>query len=217
MPARRGPNPAEEAPVSPIPPVVIESIRTLLRWIGENPDREGLRDTPREVATRLRASLSGYGRNIPFDFEPREEERPDRPDIILLRDAPFEMVRETDLARVTGFASFAYLPHLLTAQSSGLEDALGSLARRLQTQEQLTADFARTIWDRLSPIGVAGVMETVHVDRVSGRPAAYLPVATRSTLGCFRDDPDMRSRLAALIGPGRRASDAGIAGPANRG
>ena len=125
----------------------------------------------------------------------------------------FDMIRETDLARVTGMATVAYLPDAMIAEASALRHALTILAQRLQTQERLTADFAEAIWDRLSPKGVAVIIETTHVDLVTGMPATDLAVTTRIMLGRFRDDPEMRRAVAALMGPrpiasGTRAANA---------
>lgn len=189
-----------------VPPDVIEAIRTMLRWIGEDPDREGLRETPGTVARSLRSALSGHREGVMFDVRPRASEESGAPEMIVLRNTPFDTVRETDLALVTGVATVAYLPDAMIAEASAIRHALAILARRLQTQEQLTADFAEAIWDRLSPAGVAVIMETRHVDLVTGMPATDLAVTTRIMLGRFRDDPEMRRAVAALIGPGPPAS-----------
>lgn len=189
-----------------VPADVVEAIRTMLRWIGEDPDREGLRETPGTVARALRSALSGHREGVMFDVRPRAGRESGGPETIVLRNAPFDMIRETDLARVTGMATVAYLPDAMIAEASALRHALTILAQRLQTQERLTADFAEAIWDRLSPKGVAVIIETTHVDLVTGMPATDLAVTTRIMLGRFRDDPEMRRAVAALMGPGPLAS-----------
>jgi GTP cyclohydrolase I len=189
-----------------VPADVVEAIRTMLRWIGEDPGREGLRETPGTVARALRSALSGHREGVMFDVRPRAGRESGGPETIVLRNAPFDMIRETDLARVTGMATVAYLPDAMIAEASALRHALTILARRLQTQERLTADFAEAIWDRLSPTGVAVIIETTHVDLVTGMPATDLAVTTRIMLGRFRDDPEMRRAVAALMGPGPLAS-----------
>lgn len=206
----------ETAPAANIPADVIESIRTLLRWIGEDPDREGLRETPGRVAKSLRASLSGYRTEILFDVRRRADGGADPSEIIIIPSAPFETVRETDLARVTGLASVAYLPDILIAEPAALERALATIARRLQTQEQLTADFAQAIRERLSPKGVAVIIETGQVDFVTGVAAADLAMTTCIMLGCFKDNPEMRRSVTALIGSGGLALRTRIADRSNR-
>lgn len=184
-----------------IPETVLDAVRTLLAWAGDDPQREGLIDTPGRVARAWKEFCTGY------DEDPREhlsrqfQELGGYDEIVILRDIPFHSHCEHHLAPIIGKASIAYLPGKAVVGISKLARVLHGYARRLQVQERLTAEVAEAIWQGLEPRGVVVVIEAQH-GCMTGRGVRTPEVGmtTSSVLGCFREDVASRREVLALMG-----------------
>ena len=187
----------------PVPVEVQEAIRTLLVWAGEDPDREGLRDTPARVGRAWREYCSGYAEDPAVHLTRTFEEVAGYDEVVLLRDIPFHSHCEHHLAPIVGTASIAYLPTNRVVGISKLARVLNGFAHRLQIQERLTAQIAQCIWDNLHPQGVAVVIKAQH-GCMTGRGVRThgVDMVTSRVLGCFRDDPSSRKEVLALMGLG---------------
>ncbi|NJM30834.1 MAG: GTP cyclohydrolase I FolE [Rhizobiales bacterium] len=176
------------------------AVRTLLAWTGDNPDREGLLDTPRRVAKAFREYYSGY------DDDPSEvlsrtfEEVGGYDDIVMLRDIEFNSHCEHHMAPFVGRAHVAYLPTKSVVGISKLARVVEIFARRLQTQETMTAQIAGAIADALEPRGVAVMLEAVHTC-MSMRGIGKRNVATITTqfTGEFKSNPVLQARFMDLV------------------
>lgn len=185
-----------------------EAVRTLLRWAGDDPDREGLRGTPDRVVRSYEEFFSGYHHD-PKDFLARTFEEVDGYDeIVLLRDIPFESHCEHHMAAIIGKAHVAYLPTNRVVGISKLARLVDSYARRLQIQEKMTAQIAHTLQEVLRPKGVAVVIEAAHQCMTTrGIHKQGVSMVTSQMLGLFRSNSATRRELLALIGnPVSRAS-----------
>ena len=183
-------------------PLEIEQVfRTLIEWIGDDPDREGLVETPARAARAWLEYCSGYQEDPGHHLMRTFAEVGGYDEIVLLRDIPFQSHCEHHFAPITGKASIAYLPASHVVGISKLARVLDGFARRLQVQERLTAQVANCIWKELAPRGVAVVIEAQH-GCMTGRGVRTPGVAmvTSRMLGCFRDDPTRRSEVVALMG-----------------
>src|SRR5256886_11601134 len=145
----------ESAPACEVPKDVAEAVRTLIRWAGDDPDREGLLDTPRRVARAWREYAHGYQEDPAIHLSRTFEEVGGYDEIVLLKDIPFQSHCEHHLAPIIGKAAIAYLPNDKVVGISKLARVLHGFARRLQVQERLTAQVADAIWEHLQPKGVA--------------------------------------------------------------
>jgi GTP cyclohydrolase I len=191
----------EAAPPCEIPPEVTEAVRTLIRWTGDDPDREGLRDTPRRVARAWREYARGYAEDPAVHLSRTFEEVGGYDEIVLLKDIPFQSHCEHHLAPIIGKASIAYLPRDKVVGISKLARVLHGFARRLQVQERLTAEVADTIWEQLQPKGVAVVIEATHAcmtARGVNTPGSVM--STSRMMGTFREDERSRREVLALMG-----------------
>ena len=184
-----------------IPPEVLASVETLLRWVGEDPHREGLLDTPKRVARAWKDYCQGYDENPAVHLSRTFEEVGGYDEIVLLRDIPFQSHCEHHMAPITGMASIAYLPRDRVVGISKLARVLSGYARRLQVQERLTAEVARCIWDNLRPHGVAVVIDAQH-GCMTGRGVRTpgVGMVTSRLLGCFLEDQRSRKEVLALMG-----------------
>ncbi len=184
-----------------VPEPVQEAIRTLLRWAGDDPQREGLSDTPNRVARAWREYCAGYDEDPGFHLQRTFSEVAGYDEVVLLRDIPFQSHCEHHLAPITGTASIAYLPRSRVVGISKLARVLHGYARRLQIQERLTSEVAQCIWDHLQPQGVAVVIEAQH-GCMTGRGVRTPGVGmiTSRMLGCFLDDASSRKEVLALMG-----------------
>ncbi len=194
---------AESAPDSAKPSrkEAEEAVRTLLRWAGDDPSREGLVDTPRRVVDAYREFFGGYDAD-PVEILRRTFEETDGYDeIVLLRDIRFESHCEHHMAPIIGRAHLAYLPHHRVVGISKLARLVEVYARRLQIQEKMTAQIANTISDILEPKGVAVVIEAAHqcmTTRGVHKPGVVM--VTSRMLGAFRENAATRREFLAMIG-----------------
>jgi GTP cyclohydrolase I len=180
---------------------VEQAVRTLIRWAGDDPDREGLLDTPRRVADAYREFFAGYSAD-PEDILRRTfEETEGYDEMVLLRDVRFESHCEHHMAPIIGRAHIAYLPHRRVIGISKLARAVDIYARRLQIQEKMTVQIANAINEVLQPKGVAVVIEASHqcmTTRGVHRPGVLM--TTSRMLGAFREDMATRREFLAMIG-----------------
>jgi GTP cyclohydrolase I len=184
-----------------VPADVQEAVRTLIRWAGDDPDREGLLDTPARVARAWREYARGYAEDPARHLSRTFEEVGGYDEIVLLKDIPFQSHCEHHLAPIIGKASIAYLPKDRVVGISKLARVLHGFARRLQVQERLTAQVADCICEHLQPLGVAVVIEASHAC-MSARGVATpgVMMTTSRMMGVFREDERSRREVLALMG-----------------
>ncbi|HEV7661839.1 MAG TPA: GTP cyclohydrolase I FolE [Allosphingosinicella sp.] len=184
-----------------VPGDVAEAVRTLIRWAGDDPDREGLRDTPARVARAWREYARGYAEDPASHLGRTFDEVGGYDEIVLLRDIPFQSHCEHHLAPIIGKAAIAYLPGNRVVGISKLARVLHGFARRLQVQERLTAQVADTIWEHLKPQGVAVVIEATHACMTArGVSTPDVMMTTSRMMGVFREDERSRREVLALMG-----------------
>lgn len=178
-----------------------KAVRVLLGWAGDDPDREGLLDTPARVVRAYEEFFSGYGVD-PEEFLKRTfSETEGYDEIVVLRDIRFESHCEHHLAPIIGKAHVGYLPKRRVVGISKIARLVEVFSKRLQIQEKLTAQIANTIDQVLEPRGVAVVIEATHqcmTTRGIHKPGASL--MTSRMLGAFREDPTTRREFLAMIG-----------------
>jgi GTP cyclohydrolase I len=192
---------AREAAKLPVPDDVQDAVRTLLRWAGEDPDREGLLDTPKRVARAWKEYCEGYDENPAIHLARTFEEVGGYDELVLLKDIPFHSHCEHHMAPIIGKASIAYMPTDRVVGISKLARVLHGYARRLQVQERLTAEVAQCIWDNLKPHGVAVIIEASHSCMTArGVRTPGVGMTTSRLLGCFLDDPLSRKEVLSLMG-----------------
>ncbi len=180
-----------------------EAVRTLLRWGGEDPRREGLRDTPARVVRSYEEFFAGYNVDPMALLERTFEETDGYDEIVLLRDIRVESHCEHHIAPIIGRAHVAYLPHRRVVGISKLARVVEAYAKRFQIQEKMTAQIANTIQDVLQPRGVAVMIEAAHQCMTTrGIHKSGVTMVTSHMLGVFRDDPTTRRELLAMIGQG---------------
>jgi GTP cyclohydrolase IA len=192
---------AREAAKLPVPEDVQEAVKTLLRWSGEDPEREGLLDTPKRVARAWKEYCEGYQENPAIHLARTFEEVGGYDELVLLKDIPFHSHCEHHMAPIIGKASIAYMPTDRVVGISKLARVLHGFARRLQVQERLTAEVAECIWDNLKPHGVAVVIEASHSCMTArGVRTPGVGMTTSRLLGCFLDDARSRKEVMSLMG-----------------
>jgi GTP cyclohydrolase I len=184
-----------------VPGEVQEAVRTLIRWAGDDPDREGLLDTPARVGRAWKEYARGYGEDPAHHLSRTFEEVGGYDEIVLLKDIPFQSHCEHHLAPILGKASIAYLPAERVVGISKLARVLHGFARRLQVQERLTAQVADCVWEHLKPQGVAVVIEASHACMTArGVHTPGVMMTTSRMMGVFRDDNRSRREVLALMG-----------------
>jgi GTP cyclohydrolase I len=183
-----------------------DAVRTLLRWAGEDPAREGLLDTPGRVARAYRDWFSGY-REDPRDYLARTfKEVAGYDELIVLRDIEFESHCEHHMAPIIGKVHVGYLPDGKVVGISKLARVVDAYARRFQVQEKMTAQIADCIADVLQPRGVGVVIEGAHECMTTrGVHKRGVSMVTSKMLGTFREDARTRAEFLQFIdvGPGR--------------
>ena len=176
------------------------AVRTLIRWAGDNPAREGLQDTPKRVAKSFLEFYRGYGEDPISLLERTFEEIEGYDEIVLLRDIRVESHCEHHLLPIIGRAHVAYLPHRRVVGISKLARVVDAYSHRMQIQEKLTAQIANTINDVLTPLGTAVIIEATHECMTTrGVHKPGVTMVTSRMLGAFRDDPATRRELLAMI------------------
>ena len=178
-----------------------DAVRTLLRWIGEDPGRSGLKDTPARVARAYEEHFRGYAVDPVTILSTTFDEIADYDEMVVLRDIGFESHCEHHLAPIIGRAHVAYMPTKRVVGISKLARLVEAYAKRAQIQERMTAQIADTINDVLQPRGVAVVIEATHhcmTTRGIHKPGALM--VTSRLLGLFRRNPDTRREFFSIIG-----------------
>ena len=178
-----------------------KAIRVLLGWVGEDPDREGLKATPGRVVRALEEWYSGY-KEDPEEYLRRAFHEVDGYDeMIVLRDIGFESHCEHHMAPIIGKAHVGYLPDRKVVGISKLARVVETFSRRLQVQEAMTAQIAHCIQDVLKPKGVGVVVEGVHQCMTTrGIHKPGVAMITSQLLGHFRSDPRTRAEFLNIIG-----------------
>jgi GTP cyclohydrolase I len=184
-----------------VPDAVADAVRTLIRWAGDDPSREGLIETPQRVARAWKEYCSGYQDDPAVHLKRVFEEVGGYDEIVLLKDIPFQSHCEHHMAPIIGKAHIAYLPSDWVVGISKLARVLHAYSRRLQVQERLTAEVANCIWDNLKPLGVAVVIEASHACMTArGVRTPGVSMVTSRMMGVFRDDERSRKEILALMG-----------------
>ena len=180
---------------------VEEAIRTLIRWAGDDPAREGLIGTPDRVARAYEEWFAGYSMDPKEILKRTFEETDGYDEMVVLRDIRFESYCEHHLAPIIGKAHVAYLPSDRVVGISKLARLVEAFAKRLQIQEKMTAQIANAVQDELKPHGVAVVIEAAHqcmTTRGIHKPGTQM-VTSRMT-GAFRTNEKTRREFLAMIG-----------------
>ena len=178
-----------------------EAVRTLLRWAGDNPSREGLLDTPKRVTKAFGEWFAGY------EIDPKEilartfEEVEGYDEMVILRNVKFESHCEHHLAPIIGKAHIAYLPDRRVVGISKLARLVDAYGKRLQIQEKMTAQIAKTLNDVLQPKGVGVVIEASHGCMTTrGIHKSGLTMVTSQMIGAFREQSSTRREFLSAIG-----------------
>jgi GTP cyclohydrolase I len=185
----------------PSRPEAEAAIRTLIRWAGDDPDREGLRATPARVARAYEEWFSGYN-DDPREYLKRTfEETGGYDEVVVLRDIRFESHCEHHIAPIIGKAHIAYLPSTRVVGISKLARLVEVYAKRLQIQEKMTSQIANILDEVLRPKGVAVVIEAAHQCMTTrGVHKPGVAMVTSRMLGAFRSDAATRREFLAIIG-----------------
>lgn len=178
-----------------------DAVRVLLRWAGDDPEREGLLGTPDRVVRSYEEFFAGYA-DDPFEILKRTfDETGGYDELVLLKDIRLESHCEHHMVPIIGKAHIGYLPDKRVVGISKLARIVETYARRLQIQEKLTAQIATTIQTVLEPKGVAVVLEASHqCMSTRGVHKTGSTMITSSMLGAFRDNPETRREFLSLIG-----------------
>ena len=178
-----------------------DAVRTLLRWAGDDPDREGLTDTPARVARAFEEWFAGYRKN-PMEFLERTfEEVEGYDEMVVLRDIRLESYCEHHLAPILGKIHIGYMPDTRVVGISKLARVADAYAKRLQIQEKLTAQIANCINEVLQPKGVAVVIEAEHQCMTTrGVHKHGVSMVTSTMLGAFRQGSDTRREFLSFFG-----------------
>jgi len=177
------------------------AVRTLLRWAGDDPDREGLIDTPDRVVRSYEEFFAGYAQDPTEMLARTFEETEGYDEMVLLRDISFESHCEHHMVPIVGTAHVAYLPKNRVVGISKLARVVEIYAKRLQIQEKMTAQIADAIQDALDPQGVAVVVNAQHQCMTTrGIKKAGVSMVTTRFLGAFKDDLATRQQFMALAG-----------------
>ena len=176
------------------------AVRTLIRWTGDNPDREGLLDTPRRVAKAYREMFGGYDMSPADELGRTFEEVAGYDDLVLVKDIHFHSHCEHHMVPIIGRAHVGYLPDGKVVGLSKIARVVDIFAHRLQTQEAITAQISSTIQDVLNPRGVAVIIEAEHMCMaMRGIRKQGSTTLTSSFTGAFRDNPEEQVRFITMV------------------
>jgi GTP cyclohydrolase IA len=178
------------------------TVALLLRWIGENPDRDGLRDTPRRLIKAFSEYFCGYQQDPEQILQTTFEETDGYDEMVVLRAVPFQSHCEHHVAPIIGRAWVAYVPQRRVVGISKLARVVETYAKRLQIQERLTAQIANTVDQVVKPRGVGVVIKAVHHCMSSrGVHKRGTDLVTSRMLGCFGDNAATRQEFLSMVGP----------------
>ncbi|MHB1207881.1 MAG: GTP cyclohydrolase I FolE, partial [Rhodospirillaceae bacterium] len=177
------------------------AVSVLIRWAGDDPNREGLGDTPARVVRSYEEFFAGYGKDPEEILRTTFEETDGYDEMVVLKDITFVSHCEHHMVPVIGKAYVAYLPDKRVVGISKLARVVEAYAKRLQIQEKMTAQIANAINDVLRPKGVAVVVQAEHQCMTTrGVEKPGVSMVTSTMLGAFRDDPSTRREFLAIIG-----------------
>jgi GTP cyclohydrolase I len=178
---------------------LLDANRTIIRWSGENPDREGLIETPSRVTRAYEEAFVGYTKDPAAILQKSFDEIEGYDELVVLRGIRFESLCEHHMAPILGRAWVAYMPNGRVVGISKLARVVEAFAKRLQIQEKLTAQIANTIDNVLKPRGVGVLIRASHHCMTTrGVHKADTDLVTSRMLGCFRDDPLLRGEFLRL-------------------
>ena len=184
------------------------AVRTLIRWAGDDPAREGLLDTPKRVAKAYEEWFQGYQVDPAELLQRTFEEVEGYDEMVLLRDIRFESYCEHHLAPIIGKAHVAYLPERRVVGISKLARVVEAFGKRMQIQEKMTAQVAGVIDEVLRPRGVAVVIEATHqCMSTRGVNKHGVSMVTSRMIGAFRDDPNTRREFLGMVGNPQNRGD----------
>jgi GTP cyclohydrolase I len=179
------------------------AVHTLLRWAGENPEREGLLDTPKRVAKAYREMFSGYDMCPSEELGRTFEEVAGYDDLVLIKDISFHSHCEHHMVPIIGKAHVGYLPDGKVVGLSKIARVVDIFAHRLQTQEAMTAQIANVIQEVLNPRGVAVVIEAEHMCMaMRGIRKQGSTTLTSTFTGAFKDSPEEQIRFLTMVRSG---------------
>ena len=194
------PDPAAATSDRPTREEAEAAVRTLLRWAGDDPTREGLQQTPSRVVRSYEEFFAGYDIDPVALLETTFEETDGYDEIVLLRDIRLESYCEHHMVPIIGRVHVAYLPHHRVVGISKLARVVEAYGKRLQIQEKLTSQIANTINDILQPRGVAVIIEAEHqCMSTRGVHKSGVSMVTSKMLGAFREDPTTRRELLSMV------------------
>jgi GTP cyclohydrolase I len=193
--------PQEAAQKRPSREAAMDAVRTLIAWAGDDPDREGLIDTPERVVDAFREWFRGYDERPEDELKKVFEEIGGYDDIVMLKNIDIESHCEHHMAPFLGRAFVAYLPTESVVGISKIARVVEIFAKRLQTQETMTAQIAEAIEQSLKPRGVAVLIDAEH-QCMSTRGVHHKEVTTVTTqfTGAFKEDAELRNRFLKLAG-----------------
>ncbi len=196
-------SPTEAQAKRPSREAALEAVRTLIAWAGDDPDREGLIDTPKRVIEAYREWFSGYDQCPAQELSRTFEDVQGYDDIVMLKKIDVESHCEHHMAPFLGKAYVAYLPTDAVVGISKIARVVEIFSKRLQTQETMTAQIAEAITDALEPRGVAVLIDAEH-QCMSTRGVHHKDVTTVTTTftGAFKDSEELRNRFLKLAGYG---------------
>lgn len=175
------------------------AVRTLLKWAGDNPDREGLRDTPRRVIDAYREYFSGYAQDAAKELARTFEEVGGYEDMVLLRDIDVESHCEHHMAPIIGKAHIAYMPDKRVVGISKIARVVEIFGKRLQTQETMTAQIADCFVSALKPLGVAVLIDASHqCMSMRGVHHSDVSMITTQFTGVFNENAELKDRFLRL-------------------
>lgn len=176
------------------------AVRTLIRWTGENPDRDGLHETPARVTRAFEEWFRGYDQDPEAILKKTFEEIEGYDEMIVMRGIRFESYCEHHMAPIIGRAWVGYIPNGRVVGISKLARVVDAYAKRLQIQEKMTAQIANTIEKVLQPQGVAVVLKAQHhCMSTRGVMKTDTDMVTSRMLGVFRDNPGTRQEFLAMV------------------
>lgn len=180
----------------------IKAVETLIRYAGDNPEREGLKETPNRVVRSYKEFFSGYNKNPDEILAKTFDEVEGYDEMVIVKNIDFESHCEHHMVPIIGIAHVAYIPDKRVVGISKLARIVDVYAKRLQTQETMTAQIADSISKILKPKGVAVVIDATHqCMSTRGVQKRHSSTVTSRMLGLFRSDPRTRSEFMNLIKP----------------